>query len=158
MQIKAIFTLEKYDPVHGRDVINEVFGRGRKERIAALVDLYPEVITRDNIDRHADLLRDVEVIFSTWGMMKMGPADFAAMPNLKIVFYAAGTVRNFAEPLLDRGIRLCSAWPTSSSRSKAHSKIATISVSTAKPGAVTLTSGPASTKTASLSSAWAASR
>lgn len=110
MQIKAIFALENYDPVHGRDVINEVFGRGRKERIAALVDLYPEVITRDNIDRHADLLRDVEVIFSTWGMMKMGPADFAAMPNLKIVFYAAGTVRNFAEPLLDRGIRLCSAW------------------------------------------------
>lgn len=110
MKTKAIFALEHYDPVHGRDVINEVFGRGRKEHIASLVDLYPEVITRDNIAQHADDLREVEVIFSTWSMMEMSPADFTAMPNLKVVLYAAGTVRGFGAALLERGIKLCSAW------------------------------------------------
>src|SRR5580700_9873175 len=32
------------------------------------------------------------------------------MPALKALFYAAGSVRAFAEPLLDRGITVVSAW------------------------------------------------
>lgn len=110
MKKKAIFALESYDPVHGRDVISQVFGRGRQETIASLVDLYPVVITRDNLAMHADKIQDTEVIFSTWGMMKFRPEDFKALPNLKLVLYAAGTVRTFAEPLLEKGVRLCSAW------------------------------------------------
>jgi len=32
------------------------------------------------------------------------------LPHLRAVFYAAGSVKGFARPLLERGITLCSAW------------------------------------------------
>ena len=46
----------------------EVFGQGRRERIAALTDLYPSVINARNFWEHAAGLKDLEVIFATWGM------------------------------------------------------------------------------------------
>jgi len=92
------------------DIEGEVFGQGRRERIAALADLYPHVINADNFDEHAAQLADVEVIFATWGMFPFAERHFAAMPRLKAVFYAAGNVRNFAQPLIDRGVTLVGAW------------------------------------------------
>lgn len=88
----------------------EVFGQGRRERIAKLTDLYPHVITGDNFDQHATALSDVEVIFATWGIPRFSDRHFAAMPNLKAVFYAAGNVRSFADPLVERGVVLVGAW------------------------------------------------
>ena len=35
-------------------------------------------------------LSEVEVIFSTWGMICFSAEQLAGMPNLKAVFYAAG--------------------------------------------------------------------
>lgn len=48
----------------------------------------------------------VEVIFSTWGMPQIGANDF---PSLRAVFYAAGTVKDFAEDLLTRNVMVVSA-------------------------------------------------
>jgi phosphoglycerate dehydrogenase-like enzyme len=94
-----------HSPIEGH-----VFSQGRKERIADLTDLYPRVITAQNFDEHASALADVEVIFATWGMICFEDRHFQAMPKLKAVFYAAGNVRAFAQPLLDNGITLVSAW------------------------------------------------
>jgi phosphoglycerate dehydrogenase-like enzyme len=88
----------------------DVFGQGRRERIAELTDLYPHIVNARNFAEHAPRLRDVEVIFATWGMPRFGEAEFAALPNLKAVFYAAGNVKAFAQPLVDRDIVLVSAW------------------------------------------------
>lgn len=88
----------------------DVFGRGRRERIAELVDLYPVVVTARSFDEHAVNLAEVEVIFATWGMIRLEDRHFDAMPKLKAVFYAAGNVKAFAQPLVDRGIVLVSAW------------------------------------------------
>jgi phosphoglycerate dehydrogenase-like enzyme len=88
----------------------EVFGRGRRERIAALTDLYPHVVTNANFDQHADTLADIEVIFATWGIPVFTQAQFDKMPKLKAVFYAAGNVKAFAPGLLERDIILVSAW------------------------------------------------
>jgi phosphoglycerate dehydrogenase-like enzyme len=88
----------------------EVFGLGRRERIAGLSELYPEVVNGENFDRHAGNLAEVEVIFATWGMPRFTEHHFASLPNLKAVFYAAGNVRAFAAPLVERGIVLVSAW------------------------------------------------
>ncbi|HTM44307.1 MAG TPA: hydroxyacid dehydrogenase [Polyangiaceae bacterium] len=88
----------------------EVFGAGRRERIAQLASLHPEVITAKNFAQQAPHLREVEVIFATWGIPRFGEEHFAAMPNLKAVFYAAGNVKNFAQPLVDRDVVLVSAW------------------------------------------------
>jgi phosphoglycerate dehydrogenase-like enzyme len=88
----------------------DVFGQGRRARIEKLSDLYPTVITGDNFDQHAADLADVKVIFSTWGMPSFDDQHFEAMPNLKAVFYAAGNVKSFATPLIDRNITLVGAW------------------------------------------------
>ncbi len=88
----------------------EVFGQGRHDRIAALTDLYPNVVHAGNFDEHAGRLSDIEVIFATWGIPVFTPEQFAKMPKLKAVFYAAGNVKAFAQGLLDRDIILVSAW------------------------------------------------
>lgn len=88
----------------------EVFGQGRREQLAKLVDLYPHVVHGGNFDDHAAKLRDIEVIFATWGMPTLSDEQFAALPNLQAVFYAAGNVKAFAEPLLAHDVILVSAW------------------------------------------------
>ncbi|MEX2615072.1 MAG: hydroxyacid dehydrogenase [Alphaproteobacteria bacterium] len=81
-----------------------------RARIAALTDPYPEVINAGNFDDHAAALADVEIVFATWGLMPFEERHFAALPKLKAVFYAAGNVKAFARPLIDRDIVLVSAW------------------------------------------------
>jgi phosphoglycerate dehydrogenase-like enzyme len=88
----------------------EVFGQGRRERVAALTDLYPHVIHAGNFDEHAAKLADIEVIFATWGMMNFTAAQRSQLPKLKTVFYAAGNVKSFAPSLIEHGFTLVSAW------------------------------------------------
>ena len=87
-----------------------VYGAGRRERIEQLTDLYPTVISLDNFAEHVPHLRDLEVIFSTWGMPVLGDDQLDQLPALRAVFYAAGSVQGFARPLLERGITVVSAW------------------------------------------------
>src|SRR5882724_5112096 len=87
----------------------DVFGSGRRERIAELVQLYPQVVTGASFAAHAPALADVEVIFATWGVPSFSPAQLAQLPALKAVFYAAGNVKSFARPLVERDIVLVSA-------------------------------------------------
>jgi phosphoglycerate dehydrogenase-like enzyme len=88
----------------------DVYGGGRREKVAALTDLYPHVVNARNFAEHAPGLGDVEVIFATWGLPSFTDAHFAAMPKLRAVFYAAGNVKAFATPLVERGVVLVSAW------------------------------------------------
>ena len=88
----------------------EVFGQGRRQTIEKLTDLYPEVINAKNFDEQASNLADVEVIFATWGMPCLSDDQLGKMPKLEAVFYAAGNVRAFAQPIVDHGIMLVGAW------------------------------------------------
>ena len=88
----------------------DVFGHGRRERIAQLVELYPGVVSAKNFSEHAAGLAKVEVIFATWGMPYLSDAQLACMPQLRAVFYAAGNVKGFAWPLIEHDIVLVSGW------------------------------------------------
>jgi phosphoglycerate dehydrogenase-like enzyme len=90
--------------------LDRVFGRGRKAELAAESDLFPEYVTSADFARQAPSLRDVEAIFATWGMGEELARQIAGLPNLKAFFYAAGTVKSFARPLLERGVTVVSAW------------------------------------------------
>ncbi|HAA76430.1 TPA: phosphoglycerate dehydrogenase [Candidatus Latescibacteria bacterium] len=90
--------------------LDYVYAQGRRERVAEIVDLYPERICLENFDAHVDQLQDLEVIFGTWKISQLQKAHLERLPNLKIVFYGAGTVQNFARPMLEHGVRVCSAW------------------------------------------------
>lgn len=91
-------------------MIDRVWGLGRRERIAELTDMYPHLVGRADFDAHATALADIECIFSTWGMWAPDEAQLDRLPQLKAVFYAAGSVQAFARPFLARGITVMSAW------------------------------------------------
>lgn len=68
-------------------------------------------INRKNLEKYADFLTDCEIAFATWGMPKFTVEEIRKyMPNLKAVFYAAGTVQYFARPFLECGIKVFSAF------------------------------------------------
>ena len=87
----------------------EVFGQERRERITSLTDLYPVVLNGKNLADHAPALRDLEVVFATWGMPAFSDEQFEQLQNLKAVFYAAGNVKGFAGRLIERDMRLLSS-------------------------------------------------
>lgn len=96
--------------VYGRaSQIDYVYGPERRRRIAEMTDLYTDDIHAGNLDL-LNGMGDLEVIFSTWGMPVLDGEALDSLPRLQAVFYAAGSVRVFAEPLLERGILVTSAW------------------------------------------------
>lgn len=90
--------------------LNYVYAEGRREQVEKHTDLYPHRVSKDNFSEHVSQLQNLEVIFSTWGMPALSPEQIAQLPNLKIVFYGAGSVQSFARPFLDKNIQVCSAW------------------------------------------------
>lgn len=64
-----------------------------------------------DVQQHASLFADTEYIFSTWGMPQLTEEQIRTVfPNLKCVFYAAGSVQYFARPFLKNGVKVFSAW------------------------------------------------
>ncbi len=88
----------------------------------AVPGVYGEALMRELSDdprvyKKSDILdpaRDfsaVEYVFSTWGMPAFSEAAIRThLPNLKAVFYGAGTVQGFAREFLGCGVRVFSAW------------------------------------------------
>lgn len=87
-----------------------VYAMGRQDRLREIVDLYPQVITEKTFEQHAAALKEAEVMFATWNIAKLTPLRYEMMPKLRAIFYAAGTVKMFAESALERNIRVVSAW------------------------------------------------
>ncbi len=93
--------------------IARVYDSATRAAIAALFDLSPAVYTKEEV--LADQLTDVEILFSTWGFPAMTEQEIADhLPNLKAVFYGAGSVQGFARPLIRSGVTVVSAWMANS--------------------------------------------
>ncbi len=89
----------------------KIYGEPERQEIARLVDVYAPVQTAGMLSADPSILRDAEVIFSGWGAPAFTPELLAAAPNLKAVFYGAGSVHYFVtEAFWERGILLSSAW------------------------------------------------
>lgn len=109
--MKAAFINEGYSKIGGRNshIIDRVFAKGRREKLEGMVDLHPEIITSSMFDTHRGVLRELDVVFSSWGFPRLNSGQLDLMPNLKAVFYAAGASSSFRQPLLERGILLSTA-------------------------------------------------
>lgn len=86
--------------------IKAVYAQGRREQVEQLTDCAPGIFTVADLGA----LSETEVLFSTWGMPKLTDEQLDQMPNLRAVFYAAGSVQGFARPLLNREVTVVSAW------------------------------------------------
>lgn len=93
--------------------IDYVYSRESQERIKKLADIDKEVYCQEDLEANPDGFKDVEYVFSTWSMPGGGEDkdDFARFfPSCKAFFYAAGSVKYFADHWLNRGIRIFSAF------------------------------------------------
>ena len=90
--------------------IDYVYGKGRREKVVEMTDMYQDIVSSENFEEHVAKLQEVEVIFSTWGMLSLSEEQIERLPNLKAVFYAAGATDNFSRPFLNKNITVCSAW------------------------------------------------
>ena len=93
------------------DAYERIYGEPEREAIRARVDITAPLQTRQSIEADPDVLSDVEMIFSGWGMAELTEDFLRAAPNLKVVFYGAGSIRYFAtDAAWDRGIVITSAY------------------------------------------------
>ena len=84
-----------------------VYGPKQLVQLAELYNCESTIYTKEDLPR----LADTEYIFSTWGMPALTVEEIHQyLPKLKCIFYGAGSVKAFAKPFLDCGIKIFSAW------------------------------------------------
>lgn len=87
--------------------VERVFSARQIATLQAEFDCDGKTYTPDQLDQ----LRDVEYIFSTWAIPALTAGQIRTyLPNLRCIFYAAGTIKAFAQPYYDCGVRIFSAW------------------------------------------------
>ena len=104
--MKAIF-LANY-----KGNIDYVYAQENIDRVASLCDIEKDkVYTEEEILADPTPFKDVEYIFSTWSMPGGGKIKLVDyLPNVKALFYAAGSVRYFANEYFEKGVRIFSAY------------------------------------------------
>lgn len=89
---------------------NNIFRAYSNETILEIkknFDIEERVFNEKDIFRYKDVFKNTEAIFSTWGMPCLKEKEIEKyFPNLKYVFYAAGTVQQFANEFLNCGVKV----------------------------------------------------
>ena len=103
--MKAIFLNENTKTCH------RVYDESIVSTLRNIVELDESVYKKSGLLSDPEAFEEVEIIFSTWGMPTLTEEQIkTCLPNLKCVFYAAGTVQAFARPFLNCGVKVFSAW------------------------------------------------
>lgn len=97
---KALFVVD--------DIIRErVYPTLIYDAITNLVDVYAPPQTAKMIQENPDILQDVEFLFSSWTCPVMDASFLKNAPNLKVVFYGAGTIKHIVSPeFWEQGVRI----------------------------------------------------
>lgn len=97
-----------YAPQH---IVDMVFAPRHLARLVELGEFQDSTFV-DKGEETIAQLADVEIMVSSWGMPKLDVQFLAAAPRLKAIFYAAGTIKEFATAeMYERGIQVSSAAP-----------------------------------------------
>ena len=107
--MKAAFFNNDVPWLRGGHAIDLVYAKGRRKKLAEITDFYPEIITSENFDKHVGNLQDLDVIFSTWGMVPLTEEQIKKLPKLKALFYASGATDRFRGPFEAQGVKVFSA-------------------------------------------------
>ncbi|MBQ8162826.1 MAG: hydroxyacid dehydrogenase [Clostridia bacterium] len=91
--------------------VEYVYGQENIDKIASLIDIDKNVYCEDDVLADPEKFKDVEYIFSTWGMPGGGDISLTDyLPNAKALFYAAGSVKYFAPEYFEKNVRITSAY------------------------------------------------
>ncbi len=89
--------------------INNVYAEKTKELLSEELEFLPPITKREDLSRED--IREISYIFTTWGMFSVSEDEIkSSFTSLEAVFYAAGSVRHFAEPFIKCGVKVFSAW------------------------------------------------
>lgn len=103
--MKAVFLSKRYFN------IDHVYSPELRQKLTSELNFIEPIKSEEELERRKTETIEVDYIFSTWGMLPLtGEQIRMYFPNLKHVFYAAGTVQGFARPFLELGIPVHSAW------------------------------------------------
>lgn len=92
------------------ETIARVYDTETRVTLGQCFDLRDGILTGDALAAQAPL-SGVQAVFSTWGMPALDVEQIRAqLPDLRWVFYGAGSVQYFARPFLAAGMRVFSAW------------------------------------------------
>jgi len=102
-RLKGIFILDgiSYDLI---------YGEAERSALSRYVDFIAPPQTSQSIAENQHLLADVDVIFSGWGAPMFDTNFLNAAPNLKVIFYGAGTIGYcMTYDVWERGVRVTSS-------------------------------------------------
>lgn len=92
------------------DVMDKVYPDNIKKEIESLVDIKQKPMTSKEVEENIEVLKDIDVIFSSWGGPNLNKNFLDHAPNLKIMFYGAGTIKKIVtDESWERGIRITTA-------------------------------------------------
>lgn len=74
-------------------VFENVYQKDTRERIEQHVEIIAPIMSADDLLADTSILEEVEVIFSGWGAPLFDETLLKAAPNLKVIFYGAGTLK-----------------------------------------------------------------
>ncbi len=101
--LKALFILPD-------EIRQRVYPDDLLEKFSAHVELLAPPLSREAAAAQPDLLQEMEILVSSWGCPKLDAAFVASAPNLRAVFYGAGTVKRLvSDAMWARGIRITHA-------------------------------------------------
>ena len=101
--LKALFILPD-------EIRQRVYPDDLLEKFSAHVQLLAPPLSPEAAAAHPDRLREMEILVSSWGCPKLDAAFVASAPNLRAVFYGAGTVKRLvSDAMWARGIRITHA-------------------------------------------------
>ena len=94
-----------------QDSFDKIYGQEERDDVARLVDICAPLQPTDVATIRPEILKNADIILSGWGAPRLDAAFLKAAPNLKALFYGAGSVRGVVTPeMWDRGIVVVSAW------------------------------------------------
>ncbi len=102
-KLRGIFLLDE-------DAFRLIYAGEHYNKICQLVDIIAPPQTRDDIRLNPGILKNIDVIFSGWGMPVVDHSLLSHAPHLQAIFYGAGAIGYFAtQHMWDRKITVTSS-------------------------------------------------
>lgn len=90
--------------------VNSVYDQNTQAEIKTLSNLVCEPLSREELLANLDILKDVDIIFSGWQSPNFDDEILKHAPNLKMVFYGAGSIKKLVtDSFWKEGIRVTTA-------------------------------------------------
>lgn len=88
---------------------NSVYSQEAIEKLKSVSNVYDTIISTENVNDHIQAIEEADYVFSTWGVPIFTNEIIDKMKNLKCFFYAASSVKHFADPYMAKGVRIVNA-------------------------------------------------